>query len=681
MRWGAMLAMCLACLCRPASGAELPTKRVMLFSSGVGYFERSGAVSGVDSVELRFRTEQINDILKSLLLEDLGGGKVGVVTYPAQEPLDRTLKSFAVDVTTAKTLGDLLRQLRGTEIEVLAAGENFAGPIVSVESQKQHTGESGGMTIEVDVLTVLTDKGLRSAALPAVHSLRVLDERIDGELRKALAALAGSRDTRTRTVVLNFAGEGERQVRAGYVIETPVWKTSYRLAMDDEGKALLQGWAIVENMTEEDWNGVELSLVSGRPISFVQDLYQPLYAPRPEVKPELYAGLRPQEYGQPVDESEGRTRLSMAPAPTAEADMALRGARRRMAGRAVQEQMMLGVDVVAKQYAGIGVEQVATARETGELFAYDASMPVSIERHRSAMLPIVSQQVEVEKLSIYNPSVHAKHPLNGLKLTNDTGLNLMQGPVTVLDGGSYAGDARLGNVAPGQKPLISYALDLKCLAEVQRPDRPEEVVGVRVAKGTLIVRRKYVDERVYQIKNSDAKPRVVVIEQPFDSDWKLVAPEEPFERTPEQYRFRLAVKADSTAKLPVRLERYGQEHIVLADVALDRIELYIRSKEATQQLKEALQTVVTMRQTITQTKHQVADLERQLAQFDKDQERLRQNLRVAASNSELSGRYYQKMNEQEDQIERLQKDLTAAREQLRKNEAGLAAYLLSLDIK
>jgi len=680
MRWGAMLAMCLACLCRPASGAELPTKRVMLFSSGVGYFERSGAVSGADSVALRFRTEQINDILKSLLLEDLGGGTVGVVTYPAQEPLDRTLKSFAVDVTAAKTLGDLLRQLRGTEVEVLAAGESFAGPIVSVESQKQHTGESGGMTVEIDVLTVLTDKGLRSAPLPAVRSLRVLDERIDGELRKALAALAGSRDTRTRTVVLNFAGEGERQVRAGYVIETPVWKTSYRLAMDDEGKALLQGWAIVENMTEEDWNGVALSLVSGRPISFVQDLYQPLYAPRPEVKPELYAGLRPQEYGEAVVGVKERVRAPMAPASASDASLAFRkGTRARMAGDGVVETSM-GF-AVREEYAGTGVEQVATARETGELFAYDASMPVSIERHRSAMLPIISQQVEVEKLSIYNPSVHAKHPLNGLMLTNNTGLNLMQGPVTVLDDGAYAGDARLGDVSPGQKRLISYALDLKCLAEVQRPDRPEEVVGVRIAKGTLIVRRKYVDERVYQIKNSDAKPRVVVIEQPFHSEWKLVAPEEPFERTPEQYRFRLAIKADSTAKLPVRLERYGQERIVLADVALDRIELYIRSKEASQQLKQALQTVVNMRQTITQTKHQVADLERELAQLDKDQERLRKDLGAVASDSELSGRYHRKMKEQEDQIEKFQKDLTAAREQLRKNENALAVYLLSPDIK
>src|SRR6185312_17325746 len=83
----------------------------------------------------------------------------------------------------------------------------------------------------------------------------------------------------------------------GYVVETPVWKTSYRLLLDDHGKlGKLQGWAIVENQTESDWNHVSLSLVSGRPISFVMDLYQPLYATRPNVVPEMYAGLRPQVY-------------------------------------------------------------------------------------------------------------------------------------------------------------------------------------------------------------------------------------------------------------------------------------------------------------------------------------------------------------------------------------------------
>ena len=106
------------------------------------------------------------------------------------------------------------------------------------------------------------------------------------------------RDQDKKPVTINFTGDGERHVRIGYVVETPVWKTSYRLILPAgaQDKPKIQGWAIVENQTDNDWNGVQLSLVSGRPISFIQDLYQPLYIPRPVVQPELYVSLTPQQY-------------------------------------------------------------------------------------------------------------------------------------------------------------------------------------------------------------------------------------------------------------------------------------------------------------------------------------------------------------------------------------------------
>src|SRR5207302_321489 len=96
----------------------------------------------------------------------------------------------------------------------------------------------------------------------------------------------------------NFIGEGKRNVRVGYVIENPIWKTSYRLVLgkEKEDKPFLQGWAVVENATDEDWKDVRMALVSGRPISFMMDLYTPLYVPRPTVVPELFASLRPVAY-------------------------------------------------------------------------------------------------------------------------------------------------------------------------------------------------------------------------------------------------------------------------------------------------------------------------------------------------------------------------------------------------
>src|SRR6266700_640118 len=280
--------------------ANVPVKVVVLFSSGVGYFEHAGSVTGEASTELRFKTNQINDILKSLLLQDMGGGKVTTVVYPSQDPIDKTLKSFQVDITGDPSLAELLGQLRGAKVQVTAGAENLSGTILGLEKKPKAIGEKG--SIEVWTLNLISGGTIRSVELADAKKIELEDQQLQEELSKALTALAQARDQDKKPVTINFSGEGERQVRIGYVVETPIWKTSYRLVLPGDGadkakdKPKLLGWAIVENQTDNDWGNVQLSLVSGRPISFIQDLYRPLYVPRPVVQPELYASLRPQTY-------------------------------------------------------------------------------------------------------------------------------------------------------------------------------------------------------------------------------------------------------------------------------------------------------------------------------------------------------------------------------------------------
>ena len=305
---------------QPAAAANLPLKRVVLFNSGVGFFEHSGQVEDNADVQLKFNVEDVNDLLKSMVVEDLGGGQISTVSYGSKDPISKTLKSFAVDLTTNPTLFDLLQQVRGERVE-LEVPNRISGLIVGVEKRKEKVGDRD--TIDIDVLDLLTEAGLRAIKLETVTSIKLANEKLDSELRKALALLASSHDTDKKTVTLNFLGHGKRQVRVGYIQETPVWKTSYRLLVDDENPPLLQGWAIVENTTENDWSGVNLALVSGRPISFVMDLYQPLYVARPRVEMELYASLRPQSYEQDLAkrEAEFRQRGPMAGgAATGDAD-------------------------------------------------------------------------------------------------------------------------------------------------------------------------------------------------------------------------------------------------------------------------------------------------------------------------------------------------------------------------
>src|SRR3954469_24447799 len=277
-----------------AKPTDVPVKVVVLFSSGVGYFEHIGTVKGDSSTELRFKTQQINDILKSLVLQDTGQGKVSTIVYPSQDPIGKTLSSFQVDISKNPPLGELLNQLRGAKVKVSVGPEMISGTILGLEKRPKAT-EKG--QIEIWQMNLISGATIRSIPLEDVTRLDLEDPTLQEELTKALTALAEARGQDKKPVTINFQGEGERLVRVGYVVETPVWKTSYRLLFGQQNaKPMLQGWAIVENQTDNDWENVELSLVSGRPISFIQELYQPLYIPRPVVQPELFASLRPQTY-------------------------------------------------------------------------------------------------------------------------------------------------------------------------------------------------------------------------------------------------------------------------------------------------------------------------------------------------------------------------------------------------
>src|SRR5437899_767235 len=409
----------------------IPVRSVVLFSSGVGYFEHVGTIAGDVSTELRFKTNQINDILKSLVLEDRGG-RVSAVVYPSQDPLSKTLGSFQVNITGNPTLAELLTQLRGAKLTVTAQAERIAGTILGVERKLKPVSDKGQL-VEAWVVNLLTGSSIRAVSLDDVLKIELEEAQLQDELNKALLALAEARDQDKKPVTLNFRGDGERQVRIGYVVETPIWKTSYRLILPGpDEKPRLQGWAILENQTDSDWNNVSLSLVSGRPISFIEDLYQPLYVPRPTVQPELFAGLRPQTYDaglekQPeerfAENKEEREKDKLRKALNQPA-RSLGGLRRdEPSAQSLAEST--GSPLSRAIDANAGIVSIAAAGKLGELFQYNIAN-VSLPRQPSAMLPIVTDDIVAERVSIYNQSVLAKHPLYGARIRNTTGKHLLQ---------------------------------------------------------------------------------------------------------------------------------------------------------------------------------------------------------------------------------------------------------------
>ena len=667
-------------LAEASSPAVLPVSKIVLYASGVGYFQRDGHVEANQSLSLRFKVRDINDLLKSLVVQDFDGGQVSAVTYDSREPITTALKSFAIDLTANPTLGQLLQQLRGEQVEVITPN-TVRGAIVGVEKKRERVGKDE--VVETEYLTLHTRDGLRAIALPQVQRLVLTEERLKTELEQALGVLASGHDTQKKTVVLDFAGRGRRRVRVAYITQTPVWKTSYRLVLSDTEPPFLQGWAIVENTTDEDWESVQFSLVSGRPVSFAMDMYTPLYVERPVVVPELYASLQPQEYGQGLDAEEKVIRGRRAQLEADDQEQERRRSR-KLSRADVMPRAMGAPSAPAEPGDKLELQSSvssAQGEELGELFEYVISSPISLARQKSAMLPIVSQSVAGSKLSIYNQQVHAKHPLSGFRLHNKTDLYLMQGPVTVFDADVYAGDARLADLAPGQERLISYAMDLKTEVEPVSAAGQRELVTARLRKGVLEVTRRATSEISYRVRNRDQHAKTVLIEHPFRPEWKLTEPQAATERTREVYRFALRVEANAGTTLIVREEQPRQQIVRLADAGPDVIAYYIRADQVGPQVKAALQKVVQLRTQLDQTVERLKQNQQRVADIAEEQKRIRRNMERLARNADLYTRYVRKLDTQETQIEQLRQEierLTAAATQQRE---ALQTYLLNLELE
>jgi hypothetical protein len=529
------------------------------------------------------------------------------------------------------------------------------GAIVGVERQHQPVGKDA--VVETELLTLHTSEGLRSVLLGQVQSVQLLNPAVDQELRRALEVLASAHGTQKRTVSLNFTGNEKRTVRVGYVIENPIWKTSYRLVLDQNGKPFLQGWAIVENATDEDWTGVGVTLVAGRPISFRMDLYQPLSVPRPLVEPELFASLRPPTYAGPLDV------LSRA-----------KGADKERAASAAAPRLEARLDPAKSVTPGV------SATELGDFFQYAIEQPVTLARQKSALLPIVNRPVEGTRVSIYNQQVQPKHPLLGLNLKNTTGLHLMQGPITVFDGGSYAGDARTLDLQPNEERLLGYAVDLGTEVEPVAKSAPDQLVAVKITKGILSATHKLRATKTYNAKNRSGHDRVLLIEHPFRPDWKLAGPAEPAERSRDVYRFRLAVPAGKSASLEVVEEQERVSQIILSGADDQTIRLYLTSSVISPKVKEALERAVALKAKLSETQKEIAQVQRQLRDIVEDQARLRANMERVPPTSAAYQRYLKKFDEQETEIEKLQEQVRQLQRSEAEQRKAYENFLLALDV-
>ncbi len=662
----------------PMNGETLlPVKKVTLYRSGVGAFERQGLVEGSKDVALRFETDQINDILKSMVLLDLDGGRVSAVGYGSQEPLERRLASFAIDLSGNPSVVSLLRQLRGASVTIETTDKAVNGVVLSTEERrvKDDAGADAGTE---EFVTVMTDAGsIVSTRMSDVRSFRLRDEVLQEELTRALMALGESRADRTKSVELRFEGEPGRgrRIVVAYVTEMPVWKTSYRLVLDEgEDDPTVFGYAIVENTTDHDWDSVTLSLASGRPVSFTMDLYQPLFATRPNVPVPFLAGVAPRLYESAFNRAPSRASggVSNGRAPASEAanDDAYLGGFEGEVVASFQTLDRLSEYLPSAQ---------ASAGFAGEQFMYTVDGPVTIERQRSAMLPILSSTIDGRRVSIYSPSVNPANPMRGVEITNDSGLHLMPGPIAVYDAGAYAGDAQIPHTSRNQTRLLSYSVDLPVRCKTDA-DVDSNVVSIRVNNGLLEQRNKNVRTTTYTIENGDdRKGRTLLIEHPRNQGWTLVSGGEP-EELSNAYRFEMELDTGQTKELEVKEEYVFLNRYELVSYDEAQLRLYIRQGVASQAVLDAFRKAGNFSQRIASGEKRMSDINAALQEIDRDQRRLRDNIKTVREGSDLYSRYVEKLTDQEDRIEALNTELEAVTIEVRDLREERRVYLSNLNV-
>jgi hypothetical protein len=645
-----------------AAAADLPVRQIILYKHGVGYFERAGQLAPGESARLDFKASEMDDVLKSLTVEEKGGGRISGLRYDSSDPLSQKLAEFPFRLEAGQPLSAILDQVKGARVEMKFGNETVTGAIVSGRLIK---GDEKRPDRE-QITLLLDDADLRTFDLSAAASMRFSDPKLQAQFKDYLAALTAARSKEKRSVYIDSTDKKGRAVIADYMIPMPAWKSSYRLIFGETGQPTLEGWAIVDNTTGEDWTNVQLSLVSGRPVSFISHLYEPRYIQRPTAELPEEAAARPVVHQGALEEFErlgvaGGVARAARPAP--------------QAGAKMMETAPAPPPQYARSDALSTVAGTAVARELGDLFEYRIPTAVTVRKNESAMLPFLQQKVDTRKLLIYSDPSSA-HPMNAAEISNSTGKTLDGGPITVYDGNAYAGEALMETLKAGDKRLISYGVDLGTRITTAFDSKGEIVREMHLRRGVLISRVAAQEVRTYTIRNVDQKTKTLVIEHPARPGYDLLGVK-PSEKTTNAYRFEVKLPAGATEKFPVTEERVYDNTLALSNLSPDVLLSYIGNKSLGASARKQLEQIAARKRQIAENDAEIQRAEAQVRDLAQDQDRVRKNI---SSLNQVSGQqqqvqtYARQLATQESQLATLRDHQS----ELQKKKAALQGELNSM---
>jgi catechol 2,3-dioxygenase-like lactoylglutathione lyase family enzyme len=660
----------------------LPLRRVLLSTGGVGYFEHEAIVDGDVELPLTVRLGQVDDVLKSLVVYDDRGG-VGTISLPGREPLDQVFRELPFRRDALESPVALLRALTGTEIRVTGA-RALEGQLLGVTAEEVALPNGLGRTTRHRVSVIVPTQGLRQFILEEADQIELVDATLRAQVSGALGALARYRVQDRRTLAVSLKGTGRRTVRVGYVVEAPLWKTAYRLTVPDApvvprgAHGLLQGWAVVENMSGQDWEGVELTLASGNPVTFHQALYTAYYVTRPEVPVEVMGRVVPPR----VDAGTVREAVRAPAPPQAQARASAPAMARGTVGAGIAAPAPeRGFEAFAP--APPAVATISEEATTQVVFRVPSG--VSLPTGHSMIIPIVSREVPVERLALYDAQASTAYPLAAVRLTNDSGTGLPPGVLTLYErtphgANAYVGDARLAVLPAGESRLVSFAVDQK-VQIVAEPSARETIAGGKLSRGVFQLTVVDRQSTRYRLKGPPQEERAILIEHPRVPEWRLISPPETdVELARDRYRIRATLGKGEEKVVEVTTERPRTTSLQLAGMPVETLVRYSRTGALDEKVRQAFEMLATMRREIDQEERTIAELEASRKTIYAEQERIRANLASVPATADLRQRYLDAMKQQEDSLAALARRAEDARARLKAARDRLADAIARLEL-
>ncbi len=516
------------------------------------------------------------------------------------------------------------------------------------------------------MLSLLFDgSSLESHDLADIKRIELSDPVLRKDLQHLLDILISAKKKDLKRLTIFTRGEGERSLTISYVIETPVWKTSYRVLLYGESTAI-QGWALVDNTQDEDWEQVSLTLVAGLPISFVHDLYSPRYKKRPVVVVEEESAYAPPILEDGISEVAFGSAPGMAggpPAPRAAAPSPKRRARRPAPPPPPAQAL------------------ATRTQEVGDLLQYTIDHPVTVRRKQSALVPILHREFEGKRIAIYNRAIREGNPMSALLFKNSTGLTLEGGPLTVIEEGSYIGEAMLATIKADEERVIPFSVELGCKIKVEPGSKLQDVHRARIANGRLLLSRFRLNTTAYLIANNTDRAIDLFLDHPFIRGYELVHTPSPEQQTDSFYRFRFTVPARENLRFVVTEKGEERDTTMVSSADGETYAIWLRNGYINESTHNALAEIAALTSEVAALRRQVNANEQAIEEIFSDQARLRENLGAlgsAANEVSLRDRYIRELGAEEDRLAELRRAIKTLTQEREAKEHTLRAKIAAL---